>query len=293
MADGFYRTALQGTTPPREIFMMKSIETIIESRKAQILPRRRPDVYAWCHICNDNVRMISPESAALLSRVPFRAIFQRVETGKLHFTEIQDGTILICTNSLLINITEGEFSDRMRLVYKQIQDMACMEIPVLLESEAGTVNELAARAIHYSGPRKNKPFVVVNCSGRTEALLASQLFGQKRGAFTGALCDHVGLFEGARGGSILLDYIEDIPMGVQHSLLRVLQDKEITRRGESVPRKIDVRVIAATHRDLSKAVAEGKFRQDLFICIQAGRIKLPCHCLPFQSATLTLSPHFQ
>jgi len=163
----------------------------------------------------------------------------------------------------------------MKMVYKQIHDVARMETTVLIEGETGTGKELAARAIHYSSPRKNKPFIAVNCAGLTESLLASQLFGHKRGSFTGAVADHVGLFEAANGGTILLDEIGDIPMSVQNSLLRVLQEKEITRLGESTPRKIDVRVIAATHRDLNKAVAEDGFRQDLLYRIRVGQIRLP------------------
>jgi len=163
----------------------------------------------------------------------------------------------------------------MKMIYKQIHDVARMESTVLIEGETGTGKELAARAIHRSSPRKDKPFIAVNCAGLTESLLASQLFGHKRGSFTGAVADHVGLFEAANGGTILLDEIGDIPMSVQNSLLRVLQEKEITRLGESTPRKIDARVIAATHRDLNRAVAEGNFRQDLLYRIRIGQIRLP------------------
>src|SRR5262249_34826678 len=113
--------------------------------------------------------------------------------------------------------------------------------------------------------RKGKPFVAVNCAGLTESLLASQLFGHKRGAFTGAIEDHEGLFEAANGGTLLLDEIGDIPMTVQNQLLRVLQEREIVRLGESRPRKIDVRVLAATHRSLSDEVTKGNFRSDLFL----------------------------
>jgi PAS domain S-box-containing protein len=166
-------------------------------------------------------------------------------------------------------------SAAMQLIYKQIQDVANLDTTVLIEGETGTGKELVARAIHYSSYRKNKPFITVNAAGLTESILASQLFGHCRGAFTGAVTDHMGLFEAADGGTILLDEIGDIPLSQQASLLRVLQEKEITRLGESKSRKIDVRIIAATNRDLDEAVSAGIFRQDLLYRIRVVRIELP------------------
>ena len=166
-------------------------------------------------------------------------------------------------------------SKAMQLVYQQIRDVARVDSTVLIEGETGTGKELVARAIHSSSHRKDKPFVAVNCAGLTESLLSSQLFGHKRGAFTGAIEDHQGLFEAANGGTLLLDEIGDIPMTVQNQLLRVLQEREITRLGESRPRKIDVRVLAATHRNLSEEAAKGTFRSDLFYRIRVARISLP------------------
>jgi PAS domain S-box-containing protein len=166
-------------------------------------------------------------------------------------------------------------SKAMQLVYQQIRDVARVDSTVLIEGETGTGKELVARAIHSSSHRKDKPFVAVNCAGLTESLLGSQLFGHKRGAFTGAIEDRQGLFEAANGGTLLLDEIGDIPITVQNQLLRVLQEREITRLGESRPRKIDVRVLAATHRSLSDEVAKGSFRSDLFYRIRVARISLP------------------
>jgi PAS domain S-box-containing protein len=163
----------------------------------------------------------------------------------------------------------------MQLVYKQIQDLAGVDTTVLITGETGTGKELVARAIHYSSNRKSKPFVAINCAGLTESLLASQLFGHKRGAFTGAVADQVGLVEAGEGGTLFLDEIGDMPASVQTSLLRVLQEKEITRLGESRPRQVNVRVVAATHRDLSQAVAGGTFREDLFYRIRIAKIELP------------------
>ena len=166
-------------------------------------------------------------------------------------------------------------SEPMQQVYQQIGDLAKVDSTVLIEGETGSGKELVARAIHASSHRSEKPFVAVNCAGLTESLWGSQLFGHKRGAFTGAISDHQGLFEAANGGTLFLDEIGDIPMNVQTSLLRVLQEQEITRLGESKPRKIDVRVIAATQHNLSEEVAKGRFRVDLLYRIRVARIQLP------------------
>lgn len=166
-------------------------------------------------------------------------------------------------------------SKAMQSVYQQIRDVARVDSTVLIEGETGTGKELVARAIHSFSHRKDKPFVAVNCAGLTESLLSSQLFGHKRGAFTGAIEDHQGLLEAANGGTLLLDEIGDIPITVQNQLLRVLQEREIVRLGESRPRKIDVRVLAATHKNLSDETAKGTFRSDLFYRIRVARISLP------------------
>jgi PAS domain S-box-containing protein len=166
-------------------------------------------------------------------------------------------------------------SKAMQLVYEQIRNLARVDSTVLIEGETGTGKELVARAIHFSSHRKDKPFVAVNCAGLTESLLSSQLFGHKRGAFTGAVEDRQGLFEAANGGTLLLDEIGDIPMPVQNQLLRVLQEREIVRLGETRPRPIDVRILAATHRNLSEEAANGRFRSDLFYRIRVARISLP------------------
>ena len=166
-------------------------------------------------------------------------------------------------------------SKAMQQVYRQIRDLSQVDSTVLIEGETGTGKELAARAIHASSHRKDKPFIAVNCAGLTESLLSSQLFGHRRGAFTGAIDDQQGFLEAANRGTLLLDEIGDIPIAVQNQLLRVLQEREIVRIGESRPRKIDVRVLAATHRNLSDEAAKGNFRSDLFYRIRVARITLP------------------
>ncbi len=163
----------------------------------------------------------------------------------------------------------------MQDVYRQIRNLAQVDSTVVIEGETGTGKELVARALHNSSPRKNKPFLAVNCAGLTESLLSSQLFGHKKGAFTGANNDHRGFFEAAQGGTIFLDEIGDMTAPVQTSLLRVLQEKEITRLGESQPRKVDVRIICATHHALQQQVDHHTFRADLLYRIRVGRIHLP------------------
>jgi len=145
---------------------------------------------------------------------------------------------------------------------------------VLIEGESGTGKELFAQLIYESSDRADKPFVKINCAALPENLLESELFGHVRGAFTGAVKDRKGRFEVANGGTIFLDEIGSLSPALQAKLLRVLQQKEFERLGESVTRKVDVRVIAATNVDLEQAMAEGTFRQDLFYRLNAVRIKL-------------------
>lgn len=166
-------------------------------------------------------------------------------------------------------------SDAIRLVFEQISQLSRVDTTVLIRGETGAGKELVARALHFASHRKNKPFIAVNCAGLTESLIGSQLFGHKRGAFTGAISDHKGVFEAADGGTVFLDEIGDIPLSLQTSLLRVLQEREITRLGDSTPRKVDVRFLAATSRTLSEEVAKGTFREDLLFRIRVARIILP------------------
>lgn len=166
-------------------------------------------------------------------------------------------------------------SPAMLRVYQLVRDVASVDTTVLIEGETGTGKELIARAVHSASGRREKPFIAANCAGLTDSILTSQLFGHKRGAFTGAVNDQKGLFEAAEGGTLFLDEIGDIPPPVQTALLRVLQEKEITRLGEARPRKVDVRVLAATHHNLSEDVVRGSFRADLLYRIRVARVQLP------------------
>ncbi len=148
-------------------------------------------------------------------------------------------------------------------------------ITVLLQGESGTGKERIARAIHDHGPRKDRPFVAVNCGALSETLLESELFGHIKGAFTGASADKLGLFEVAHGGTLFLDEIGDTPLAMQAKLLRVLQEGEIQRVGDPRPRQVDVRIISATHRDLSQAMHQQHFRDDLYYRLNVFPITVP------------------
>lgn len=166
-------------------------------------------------------------------------------------------------------------SAAMENVLKMAARIAESEATVLISGESGTGKELLARAIHLNGPRRDQPFITVNCPSIPENLLESELFGHVKGAFTGAMKDHQGKFEQAEGGTIFLDEIGDLKPELQAKLLRVLQEKEIERVGGNKPIKIDVRVIAATNRDLSAAVREGNFREDLYYRLMVVPLTLP------------------
>jgi Nif-specific regulatory protein len=160
-------------------------------------------------------------------------------------------------------------------VFRLMESAAKSTIAVLVEGETGTGKELVARGIHRAGPRADGPFVAVNCAALPETLLESELFGHRRGAFTGATHDQRGLFEAAQGGSILLDEIGEMSTAMQAKLLRVLQENEIVPVGDTRPRRIDVRVLSATNRDLTDAVRTQTFRQDLYYRLAAFPIRLP------------------
>ena len=166
-------------------------------------------------------------------------------------------------------------SDVMQEVFRLVEQVAAARSTVLITGESGTGKELIAKAIHESSPRATRPFVTVNSSNIPSELLESELFGHTRGAFTGAVAAKKGLFEVADGGSIFLDEIGDIPPETQVRLLRVIQEREFTPLGDTAPRRVDVRIVAATNIDLKDAVRQGTFREDLYYRLAVVPIELP------------------
>jgi two-component system response regulator HydG len=166
-------------------------------------------------------------------------------------------------------------SPQMLALIERLKRIAPTDATVLIEGETGTGKELVAQAIHQNSPRKNKPFVALNCAALSENILESELFGHVRGAFTDASSDRVGKFEYANGGTLFLDEVGDMPMATQIKLLRVLESAEITRVGSNTPVRVNVRILSATNRNLEEAIASGAFRSDLYHRLKVVTIAIP------------------
>ncbi|MBN2319826.1 MAG: sigma-54-dependent Fis family transcriptional regulator [Acidobacteria bacterium] len=166
-------------------------------------------------------------------------------------------------------------SNAMRKVLDRAERLAHVDTTVLITGESGTGKEILAKAIHFNSPRNGKPFMVINCGAIPETLLESELFGYRKGAFSGADRNKTGKFEAADGGTVLLDEIGELPLPLQVKVLRVVQENEIDTVGENTPRKVDVRIVAASNRDLKKLAAAGEFRQDLYYRLNVAPLVLP------------------
>ncbi len=166
-------------------------------------------------------------------------------------------------------------SKSLELILDTLERVAAQPVDVLISGGSGTGKELVARALHWSSPRRNKPFIKMNCAALPEGLVESELFGHEKGAFTGAIKTRKGKFEAADGGTILLDEISEMPMPLQAKLLRVLQEREFERVGSNDTIKVDVRVLATTNRNLAQEVKDGNFREDLFFRLNVVPIHLP------------------
>ena len=166
-------------------------------------------------------------------------------------------------------------SDGLKAVLERVEKVAIRDTSVLITGESGTGKELIAQAIHYNSPRKEKKFIAINCGALPESLLESELFGYKKGAFTGAKENRQGLLEAADGGTLFLDEVGNLPMNVQKTLLRFLQEQEFLRIGDTTPTKVDVRILSATNSDLKAAVKSGDFREDLYYRLNVVNIHLP------------------
>jgi two-component system, NtrC family, response regulator PilR len=166
-------------------------------------------------------------------------------------------------------------SDAIKRLREMIARVARSQAPVHISGESGTGKELVAKLIHESSPRRDGPFVPVNCGAIPTELMESELFGHKRGSFTGAVSDKKGVIQSAEGGTLLLDEIADLPLHMQVKLLRVIQEKAVRPVGEQLEVRIDVRILSATHKDLAQLVAEGKFREDLFYRVNVIELRVP------------------
>lgn len=166
-------------------------------------------------------------------------------------------------------------SEKMHHIYELIKRVSQTPTNVLITGESGTGKEMVAKAIHVNGPLKNKPFVTINCGAIPENLMESEMFGHKKGSFTGAIQDKVGLFEVADGGTLFLDEVGELPLTIQVKLLRAIQERVIRRVGATEDQKIEVRIIAATNRDLEDMIKQGMFREDLYYRLNVILIRVP------------------
>ncbi len=200
----------------------------------------------------------------------FLRLLGRLMRPRLSGAEVECETLpRVATGGMI-----GE-SPALRDAIQRIERLATGRLPMLILGESGTGKELAARLAHHRSRRREGPFLAVNCAALSESLIQSDLFGHVRGAFTGADRDRAGIFESAKDGTVFLDEIGDLPLAAQGKLLRVLQENEVRRVGESFTRKVDARVVAATHRDLEAMVSAGEFRQDLFFRLKVATVLLP------------------
>ncbi len=212
----------------------------------------------------------------LLKPVQFDDVLVRVRRA-LEFGELRrDQRIMteqLASQSTFHNLI-GE-SPAMAHLFSLVKKLSSVRSSVLIVGESGTGKELFARAIHYNGVTREKPFVAVNCGAIPESLIESELFGHRRGAFTGAVKDRIGYFEAASGGTLFLDEISTLPLAVQSSLLRVLEERVVTPVGDTRPRPVDLRIIAASNQNLHELCKTGKFREDLLYRLDVVRLHIP------------------
>jgi len=223
---------------------------------------------------NEGLQLLDALAQGIAVAIDNARLYQKVKESEVR---LRDRVAIlqreVARSSRFAEIVGG--SEAMQQVLRLVESAITAPVAVLLQGETGTGKELIARAIHFNGPRQSEPFVAVNCGALGESLLESELFGHRRGAFTGAVEDRKGLFEVANGGTVFLDEVGEMTPAMQVRLLRVLQSGEILPVGERFPRFVDVRVISATNRDLADDLEQGRFRQDLYYRLSTFPITIP------------------
>jgi len=247
----------------------------------RFIKKRRPDI----PVIIVTVNATMADAIEALKQGAYEYIRKPFDLGELEriVARAMDRRLLIDENRYLHSELKAHYdfdnvigmTPEVQQAYLMATQVAESNATVLITGETGTGKEFLARAIHYQSGRAEKPFLKVNCGALPETLLESELFGHEKGAFTHALSRHIGRFERAHGGTLLLDEIGDISLPVQVKLLRVLQEREFERVGGTETIRVDVRVIAATHRDLEAMIREGTFRQDLYYRLNVIPIHLP------------------
>lgn len=212
----------------------------------------------------------------LLKPVQFDDLLAKIERA-LEFSALRKNQKLLTDQLAVGGAFENIVSEApgMLRLFEQVKKLSTVKSSVLIVGESGTGKELFAKAVHYNGPTRTKPFVAVNCGAIPESLIESELFGHRKGSFTGAIRDKTGYFEAATGGTLFLDEISTLPKNVQASLLRVLEERAVVPVGETRPRPVDVRVIAACNVDLEELVKRGDFREDLLFRLNVVKLQLP------------------
>ena len=237
-------------------------------------------------ICNQECKVMSQDGRELYIHGNVRLLKDEHDRIKGALGSFIDVTSMVLANekiAILSKQTVTGFgyeelvgnSEAMREVFRQLKIAADSDVTVYVTGESGTGKELAARAIHAQSNRKNKPFLAINCSAIPEPLLESELFGHVKGAFTGAATDKLGMFEAASGGTLFLDEIGDVSPAIQVKLLRVLEEREIRRVGDTRTRPVDVRLITATNKNLKDLVVSGDIREDFFYRIHVFEVRMP------------------
>ncbi len=236
---------------------------------------QKGDVFGVIYLGNDNVVSLF-DDRALEVLAPFAAQASLLVQNAMLLDSLRRENL-----SLKEAVSSRQYGEligsgaSMREVYRRIEKVAATDISVLVSGETGTGKEVVAREIHRRSPRASGPFVAVNCGAIPESLLESELFGHVKGAFTGAIANRVGKFQAAHGGTLFLDEIGDMPLALQVKILRALQDRTVTRVGDSRPEPVDLRVVAATNRVLEDEIRRGSFREDLYYRLNVVGIHLP------------------